>query len=343
MPEIGVGLVGYGFAGSVFHAPLIGSVAGLRLRIVATTRREQVERDLPGVRVASGASDLFSDENVNLVVVASPSASHFDVARAALLAGRHVVVDKPFALTVAQADELIHIAQRQDRVLSVFQNRRWDGDFLTVRHCIDEGWLGDVVYYEAHFDRFRPQIKAGWREQPGPGSGVLYDLGAHLVDQALQLFGMPRAVTADVFQQRLVARADDYFHLVLDYGSRRAVLHSSMLVAEPGPRFTVHGTGGSFVKYGIDGQEDALKRGERPGDAGWGTDAPSFYGELVLANGSRRTVETLHGSYERFYQGMARCLENGGPVPVNPLGSRDGLMVIEAALRSAAEGRAVRL
>jgi len=335
------GLIGYGLAGSVFHAPLIGSVPQLRLASVVTTRREQAARDLPGVTVLTDSGELLQDPSINVVVVASPTATHFDLARAALRAGKHVVVDKPLATTAVQADELIALAGRNRLLFSVFQNRRWDGDYLTVRHAIAEGWLGNVFYYEAHFDRFRPQIKPGWREEPGPGAGILYDLGAHLIDQTLQLFGMPQAVTADIIAQRADAQVEDYFHLVLDYGHRRAVLHSATLVPGPGPHFTVHGDGGSFLKYGMDGQEEALKQGRRPGDPHWGIDTPEYFGELISANGARRRVETLRGSYEHYYQALAACLETGAPVPVDPRDARDGLIVIEAALRSAAEGRSI--
>jgi scyllo-inositol 2-dehydrogenase (NADP+) len=338
---IRIGLIGYGLAGSVFHAPLIRSVPQLRLASVATSRREQAARDLPGVAVISEAGDLLGDPAIDVVIVASPSPTHFDLARAALLAGKHVVVDKPLASTAGEADELIALADRQGLVLSVFQNRRWDGDYLTVRHAIAEGWLGRVVYYEAHFDRFRPRIKAGWREEPGPGTGILFDLGAHLIDQALQLFGMPHAVTADIIAQRAGATVEDYFHLVLDYGQRRAVLHSATLVPGPGPRFVVHGDGGSFLKYGMDGQEDALRQGRRPGDPNWAIDAPGNDGELTSADGTRRRVETLRGAYQHYYQALAACLATGAPIPVDPRDARDGLIVMEAAMRSAAERRTI--
>ncbi|MDD1677754.1 MAG: Gfo/Idh/MocA family oxidoreductase, partial [Methanomicrobiales archaeon] len=249
-----VGLVGYGLAGSVFHAPLIRSVPQLRLAKVVTSRREQVAKDLPGVATVPGIDDVLSDPAIDLVVVASPSANHFEHARAALLAGKHVVVDKPVATTSREAGELIELAASRGRVLSVFQNRRWDNDYLTVKHCIEQGWLGKVFHYEVHFDRFRPRINTGWREEPGAGAGILYDLGAHLIDQSLHLFGMPRAVTADVIAQRAGAKVEDYFHLVLDYLPLRVILHAATLVVQPGPRFIVHGDGGSFLKYGIDGQ-----------------------------------------------------------------------------------------
>jgi len=336
-----VGLIGYGLAGSVFHAPLVRSVPGLRLTKVVTSRREQVSKDLPGVAVASAVEDLLSDPAIDLLVIASPSANHCEHARTALLAGKHVVVDKPLAVTSREASELIELAATRSRVLSVFQNRRWDNDFLTVQHTIKQGWLGEVFHYEVHFDRFRPQIKAGWREVPGPGAGILYDLGAHLIDQSLQLFGMPRAVTADIIAQRYGAKVDDYFHLVLDYFPLRVILHAATLVPHSGPRFTVHGDGGSFLKYGIDGQEEALKHGQRPGDPHWGADSPVYYGELTAVEGPPRKVETLRGGYERYYQALAACLQMGGPPPVDPRDSRDGLIVIEAAQRSAAERRTV--
>ncbi len=338
---IKVGLIGYGLAGSVFHAPLLGAVPQFRLSKVVTSRREQVAKDLPGAAAVPDISDILGDPQIGLVIVASPSANHFEHARAALSAGKHVVVDKPVATTAREADELIALADSRKLVLSVFQNRRWDNDFLTARHCIEQGWLGKVYHYEVHFDRFRSQIKAGWREEPGPGSGILYDLGAHLIDQSLHLFGMPRAVTADVIVQRAGAKVEDYFHLILDYAPLRVILHAATLVVKPGPRFTVHGDGGSFLKFGIDGQEDALKQGLRPGDPQWGCDLPENFGELTPAGGTARKVETLRGGYERFYEALAACLETGAPVPVDPRDSRDGLLVIEAAQRSAAERRTV--
>lgn len=338
---INVGLVGYGLAGSVFHAPLILSVPQLFLSKVVTSRREQVAKDLPGVAAVPDIKDVLADPFIDLLVIASPSANHFEHATAALLAGKHVVVDKPFATTVREADELIALAESQGLILSVFQNRRWDGDYLTACHSIEQGWLGKVFHYEVHFDRFRPQIKPGWREEPRAGSGILYDLGAHLIDQSLHLFGMPRAVTADIIAQRAGAKVEDYFHLVLDYAPLRVILHSATLVPHPGPRFTVHGDTGSFLKYGLDGQEDALKQGLRPGDQQWGADQREYYGELTPAGGMTRKVETLRGSYEKYYELLAACLLTGTPPPVDARDSRNGLIVIEAAQRSAAERKTV--
>jgi scyllo-inositol 2-dehydrogenase (NADP+) len=341
--RINVGLIGYGFAGSVFHAPLLLSVPDLHLCKIASSRSDQIHREIPGTQVAGSAEEIISDPTIDLVVVATPTASHFEIARAALLAGKHVVVDKPFTATVVEADILIALAESQKRMLSVFQNRRWDNDFLTVQQCIREGPLGTIYTYEAHYDRFRPEIRPGWREESGRGSGILYDLGAHLIDQALVLFGLPQTVTADVFGQRKNAQATDYFHLVLNYGSLRAILHAGTLVCNPGPHFAVHGDSGSFLKYGMDSQEEALKEGKRPGTRDWGVDPHEHYGKLVTSDGTSRNVPTIPGAYQHYYEAIAARLLTAGPDPVNPADSRNGLVVIEAALRSSAERRTIAI
>jgi len=343
MQKTTVGLIGYGLGGAVFHAPLINAISELRLAAVVTSRRAQVEHDLRGVRVAASVTELLADPSIDLVVVASPSPNHFENARAALQAGKHVVVDKPFAASVKEADELIALAESRGRSLSVFQNRRWDNDFLTVRKCIAEESLGRVYHYEAHFDRFRPLLKGGWREEPAKGAGLLYDLGSHLIDQALQLFGSPRAVTADIIPQRDVSITGDYFHLILDYGPRRAILHAANLVREPGPHFLIHGDAGSFLKYGMDSQEEALKAGLRPGQPGYGEDVSANYGRLTALDGTRSVIPTLRGCYQEYYAGIAAHLQKGTPIPVNAADSRDGLIVIEAAARSAVERRTIAI
>jgi scyllo-inositol 2-dehydrogenase (NADP+) len=341
MTSIRVGLIGYGLGGSIFHAPLIGVVPGLLLAAVVTGQRERVEKDLPGMRVISTTTELLADAEIGLVVVTSPSTTHFEVAKAALEAGKNVVVDKPFAATVREAQVLMDLAERKGLFLSVYQNRRWDGDFLTVQQLIEHGSLGEIAHYEAHFDRFRLDIRTGWRETGGRGSGILYDLGAHLIDQAVHLFGLPQTVTADVFAQRRGAVAPDYFHLVLEYGKMRAILHGATVVKSPGPHFAVHGDKGSFLKYGMDPQEDALKAGQRPGDAGWGVDDPANWGEFTPVDGEKKRIETVTGGYENYYKQVTAALIGEGSNPVDPAGSRDGLAIIEAALRSAAERRTV--
>ena len=345
MPKCsGVALLGYGFAGKLLHAPLIRSVPGLDLITVVSGRRDEVKRDLPDVRVAATADEVFDDPKVDLVVIATPNKTHFDLARHALLAGKHVVVDKPFTTTVPEAEELVRLAHERGRLLSVFHNRRWDADFLTVRSVIGSGELGRIVHLESHYDRYRPAVAPRWREQPGPGGGIWFDLGSHLADQALELFGRPEAVFGDLAIQREGAVAVDYFHVLLRYVETRVVLHGSNLVAEPGRRFEVHGMKGSYVKAGMDRQEEALKRGERPGSDGWGADPAN--GTITVWNDGApqaRIYPTLPGNYRAYYEGIRGAICEGG---ANPVPGEQGLAVmkvIEAACRSAAERREVRL
>lgn len=339
MDRISVGLIGYGLAGSVFHAPLVLAEPHMRLAKVVTSRREQVASDLPGVNVVESAEDLFADPEIELVIVASPNTTHVPYARAALHAGKHVVIDKPFAPTLGEADALIALAEEKNRLLSVFHNRRWDDGFLTAHHCIDQGLVGTLAHYEVHFDRFRPAIKQGWREQPLKGSGLLYDLGSHLIDQALVLFGLPKTITADVITQRPQAVMDDYFHLILDYGRLRAILHAATLVCRPGPHIILHGDAGSYSKHGLDPQETALKAGQRPTKPGW---APTTqHGTLTRADGTETTLETLPGRYEAYYAGIAASIRDGTPPPVTGGEARNVMLVVEAAIRSAAERRTV--
>ncbi len=342
-PPLSVGLLGFGLAGSVFHAPVIQSVPRLRLAAVASSRVDDIRRNARGAVAVDSPDAILADPAIDLVVIATPNTSHAPLARAALLAGKHVVMDKPMATTVEEADGLIELAGRQDRLLTVFHNRRWDGDFLTLRDCIDSGVLGTLYHYEAHFDRFRPAIKPGWREEPLPGSGVLFDLGSHLIDQALTLFGRPQTVTADIGSQRPGAGVTDWFHLILGYGRLRAILHSGTVVCRPGPRFQLHGDRGSFVKHGLDGQEAALRAGHKPGGSDWGLDEPDFYGTLYEADGGERVVETVPGDYPAFYRGVAAAILDGAPPPVTAESARDVLAVLEACLQSAVERRTVEL
>lgn len=341
---IRVGLLGYGLAGKVFHAPLITTTAGMTLAAVATTRADEVRRDVPGVRAAT-VDEVLADDAIDLVVVATPNTAHVDLARRALAAGKHVVVDKPFTNTAAEADDLIALAAAQGRALSVFQNRRWDNDFLTVRQVLASGLLGDVVTYETHYDRFKPEVAGGkWREQPLPGSGVLYDLGAHLIDQALTLFGTPQTVWADARAQRSGAEVDDYFHIVLNFGPRQAILHAGSVVRAPGPRFQVHGTRGSFLKFGLDSQEDALKAGGHPGDPGFGADDPADFGTLTTDVGGLALVSripTLPGRYSAYYDGIVAALTAGAPLPVTAQSARATIRVIELAQQSRQTGQTV--
>jgi scyllo-inositol 2-dehydrogenase (NADP+) len=324
---IRVGLVGFGLAGSVFHAPLIRACEQMELTAVLTSR------DAPE-RVATLDELLHRSD---LVVVATPNATHFEIASAALAAGKHVVVDKPFTVTLGEADRLIALAKETGRILTVFHNRRWDSEFLTVQTIVPR--LGDLWSFDAHWDRFRPEIKRGWREQLQPGSGLLNDLGPHMIDQALQLFGMPNAVSADVQAQRSAALVDDYFDLTLEYESKRVSLRASSLIAEPRPRYALGATWGSFVKYGLDPQEGQLKSGMDPREPQFGLDERT--GTLTLPGGRTEQVPNQRVNWLAFYEGVAAAILDGAQVPVDPADARDGLMLIDLARRAAELGRSL--
>ncbi|MFT4057105.1 MAG: oxidoreductase [Novosphingobium sp.] len=337
---IRVGLLGYGFAGKTFHAPLIDACDGLSLHAVTSRDAGKVHADYAGVNVHPTPEALLRDEAIDLVVVATPNDTHAPLARMALEAGRHVVVDKPFALDLAEARGLVALAKATGRHLQVFHNRRWDSDFLTIRHAIESGLLGRVTHFESRIDRFRPQVRDRWRERAAPGAGVWFDLGPHMVDQALALFGLPDRVTASLAIQRDGAQADDWAHAILDYGERRVVIHAGMLVAGGSARFTVHGTGGSAVKLKADGQEAQLIAGMRPGDPGWGEDEDAL---TLYAGGSERAVPATSGDQRGFYTAVAAALAGEAPPPVRPIEALAVMAVLEAGAASAREGRAMPL
>ncbi|MDF2958298.1 MAG: oxidoreductase domain protein [Paenibacillus sp.] len=341
---INVGLIGYGLSGSIFHAPLIEYVKGLHLRAVVSSDAIKVYRDYPEVEVYPDVDSLLLNKTINVIVISSPNTTHHSYARKAILAGKHVVVEKPFTVTSEEADELIELARAHKVVLTVYHNRRWDNDFLTVRSLLETNMLGSISTYEAHFDRFRPAVQRRWREQDLPGSGILYDLGSHLIDQALSLFGKPQTVFADLRAEREGAEATDYFHLVLGYEKSRVILHSGSLVKKAGPRFMLHGDKGSFIKYGLDPQEGQLKQGLRPGDPGWGEDSAGQYGQLSTEVGGlsmQAAVETLPGRYQTFYEKLAESLQSGRVAPVPAEEARAVIRVIECALQSHQERRTV--
>ncbi|MDY7231684.1 oxidoreductase [Hyalangium rubrum] len=333
-----VGLIGYGLSGATFQAPLLSVEPAFTLSAVATRNAEAVASDWPGVRVLS-VDALLADPTLDLIIVATPNDSHGPLAERALRAGKHVAVEKPFTLDSAEAFRLGALAQEQGRCLAVFHNRRWDGDFLTVRQLLEQGRLGKLYSFESHFDRYRPQVKKRWKEEEGPGGGTLWDLGPHLVDQALQLFGMPESVMADVGRQRPEGRAVDWFHLVLRYGELRVILHSGSVVHDPWPRFVLQGEADAYVKYGLDPQEEQLKAGLRPGMAGWGAEPAERHGRLSCGG----ALPTTPGSYEQFYRQLAAAMAGEGPVPVTTESAGQVIQVIEAAVRSACEDRCIPL
>jgi scyllo-inositol 2-dehydrogenase (NADP+) len=310
-PPIRVGLIGHGLSGAYFHGPLLEAAGPFRIVLVATGRPESLglRRDAP--RFVGDPICACSSDDVDLVVVASPNDTHFRLGRAALEAGKHVVIDKPFALSNAEAGELIALARSRGLLLSVFQNRRLDGDFLALKRMLRDEGLGEVLLFESRWDRFKKALTPGWRHEPGAGAGLLWDLGPHLIDQALQLFGPPDRWTADLGVQRQRAAVDDYFEMTLWYGRMRCVLSASTTVAGVRPRFAAHGTLGSYVTVGVDPYEAALRRGEHPCD-------PAFRSRLPLMQADRIDVDSQHhphkieaGRWEEFYPDVASGILDG--------------------------------
>ncbi len=327
---LNVGLVGFGFAGKTFHAPVIRVVPGLRLTAIVQ-RHGPPDPRYPEVEVVRSVDELLT-RAIDLVVIATPNPSHHPIAKQCLLAGRHVVIDKPFTTTVAEAEELVHVGEAKRRILSAYQNRRYVGDFVTLRQLLSEGVLGRVVVYESHFDRFRPELRpTAWREQPQPGSGIWFDLGAHLLDQALVLFGTPAAISADIRVEREGAATDDAFDVTLHYPRTRALLRASMLAASPGPTFAVHGTQGSFIKYGLDPQEAALKSGRTPDESNWDAEPPDRYGSLTTPAGIR-TIPTIPSSFTHYYENVRDAILGTAQLAVTPEQVLDVMRGLELAL-----------
>ncbi|MFF8912102.1 Gfo/Idh/MocA family oxidoreductase [Streptomyces sp. NPDC015032] len=350
-----VGLVGYGLAGSVFHAPLIAAAEGLALDTVVTAneeRRAQARAEFPGVRFAASPEELWGRaDELDLIVIASPNRTHIPIATAALEAGLPVVVDKPVAGTAAEARELAALAEERGLLLSVFQNRRWDNDFLTLARLVTDGELGTVQRFESRFERWRPQLKGGWRESGDPQEigGLLYDLGSHVVDQALVLFGPAVRVYAESDVRRPGAAADDDTFLAITHaGGVRSHLYVSATTAQLGPRFRVLGSTAGYVKYGLDPQEAALRAGARPGaDGPWGEEPEALWGRIGSGEspltGGGIPVRTSPGDYPAYYAAVTDALHGRGDNPVTALQAAAALDVLEAARRSAREGITVTL
>lgn len=334
--NIRVAIIGYGYASKTFHAPLISGTPGMTLAAVSSSDEGKVRIDWLAVSVVAEPRQLLDDPNIDLIVIPTPNDTHFPLAKAALEAGKHVVVDKPFTVTLSQARELDAVARSRGRLLSVFHNRRWDSDFLTVKSLINEGLLGEVCYFESHFDRYRPRIRDRWRERGGPGSGIWFDLGPHLLDQAICLFGLPVSMTVDLAQLRPGAQSTDYFHAVLVYPQRRVILHATLLAAAETARFIVHGSRGSYIKYGLDPQEERLKNGERLPQEDWGYDMRD--GILTRVDGEDRSEEswlTLPGHYPAYYAAIRDALNGNGENPVPASQAIQIMELIELGIESA--------
>ncbi|AXK72825.1 oxidoreductase [Lysobacter sp. TY2-98] len=336
-----VALIGYGFAGRTFHAPLIHAVSGLSLVRVASRSQATVHRDLPDVAVEPDPMRAAVSPDVDLVVIAAPNDAHYPLARAALQAGKHVVVDKPMTPRLEEATDLVRLAHANGRLLAVFHNRRWDSDFLSVREAIRKGAVGDVWHLESRIERFRPEVRDRWRERPGPAGGLWWDLGPHVVDQALVLLGWPDTVQASFAMQRAGASTDDWAHVVLGFGERRAVLHTSMTAAASGARFVVHGRAGTLVKERADRQESQLIAGLRPGDDDWGVDPDPLVWHK--ADGSIETVPATRGDQSQFYVELCSALAGERANPVPPDQAVRVMRVLEAAIEAASQRRTVEL
>ena len=346
---IRAGLIGYGLAGASFHAPLIRATRGLELEAIVTSnaeRQREARSAHPSAALFDSAAQLWDHAaQLDLVVVASPNRTHVPLALEALEAGLDVVVDKPLAPTSSEGRRLVQEARHRERLLTVFHNRRWDGDFLTLRALLAEGALGEPYRFESRFDRWRPTPKPGWRELGAPeeAGGLLYDLGSHLIDQALVLFGPVSHVYAELDRRRPGVEVDDDAFVALTHASgTRSHLFMSVLAAQPGPRFRMMGSRSAYVKHGLDVQEAALRGGGSPDEAHWGEEPPEAGGTLGAA-GELRRVATVPGAYRRFYEGVVAAIDDGAPPPVDPADAVAGLEIIEAARRSGAERRLVAL
>ena len=346
MPMIEVGLVGFGLAGRAFHAPVIRAVPGLHLAAILQRSGTEATEKYPDVRIVRSLDELLSIPEIRLVVIATPNETHYPFARQCLAAGRDVVVDKPFTTTLDEAVSLVQFAKDANRLLTVYQNRRYDGDFQAARQLAEAGTLGRIVRFETSYDRFRPQLKPGaWREAARPGSGILFDIAPHLIDHALVLFGLPEAVTADVRMERENAAVDDAFDITLHYSDgMRAVLRSSILAAAPRPRFVLFGTQASFVKQTFDPQEANLRRGFIPTDTAWGAEPEENWGVLTVPSGDsfeRRRIPPVICDYRDYYSNVRDVILGRASLVVTPEWALDVMRLLELARASGQKRRTI--
>jgi len=345
MYPIKTGIASYGMSGKVFHAPLLHVHHGFEIyKIVERTYKGSKER-YPYVHVVKSFEELLEDKELELIIVNTPDATHFEYTKMALQADKHVVVEKPFTMNSNEAIELRDLAKKQRRVLSVFQNRRWDGDYLTVKKVIREKLLGRLVSFESHFDRYRNFIQPDtWKEEPNAGAEILYNLGAHMIDQAFELFGMPNNISADIGIQRTNGKVDDFYNIVLRYNEIHATLKSSYMVREEGPRYILHGTEGSFLKWGIDPQEVDLKVGKYPDEPEWGVEPKKLWGKLNTELGGLHftgRIETIPGNYMDYYDNIYDVIRDNKELIVKPEQSLEVIRIIEGAIESNRTGNMV--
>lgn len=347
MKPINTALCSFGMSGWVFHAPFISIHPGFNLYAVWERSKKLAEEKYPGIKKFRTLEDMLADDNIELVIVNTPSVTHYEYAKQALMAGKHLVVEKPFTATVVQAEKLIELAKKNNVKLSVYQNRRYDSDFKTVKKVLDEGMLGKIIDAEIHYDRYTPELSyKAHKETPTAAVGSVYDLGAHLIDQALQFFEMPVAVSADIAINRPGSRVDDYFDIKLFYPAHRVSLKSSYFVREALPGYIFHGTKGSFIKAKTDVQETDLLGGKKPGAANWGVEPESQRGLLHTERDGavvKEYITSLQGNYGEYYDGIYDALRNDKEVPVSADDGMKVIKVIEAAYSSNKERRVIEL
>ena len=336
---ISTAVISYGISARTFHIPFISTNPNFSLDVILERSGETAKEKFPTIQIAKSIDEVLSNKKIDLVVIASPNTTHFPYAKAALLAGKHVVVEKPFTNNTAEAMELVELSRSTGKLCAVFHNRRYVADFLTMKSIIETGLIGEPREFFAHYDRYRPDPRTYglWREEALPGSGIFYDLGPHLIDQALMLFGKPTSITADIRKLKSYSKVDDYFDLKLDYGNLIVTLHSSMLVREMGPRYMLHGTKGSFIKSGEDPQEELLKAGVIPTSADWGKEEEKNFGLLhteVDGKIIREIYPSLQGGFGMFYKNLQQAIENGTPSTETPEHGYNVIKLIELAFES---------
>lgn len=347
MKKIGVGIIGFGLSGKVFHAPLLKTNENYVVKKVMTSRKQEVEGLLSQTQVVASVEEILTDPEIDLVINCAPNQYHYQYSADALMAGKHVVVEKPFVNSMEQGNDLINLAKKQGRYLSVFHNRRWDADFLTIKNLIESDQLGDIKQFESHFDRFRPHVRPEkWREQTGEGSGTFYDLGAHLIDQALVLFGWPDSIYADIAAQRDANSADDYFHVILKYATTRVILHSTSF-GKSSPRFEILGSQASYVKHGMDPQEQALKEGALPGQLNFGKEDEINYGKILTYPEDQIQSEvhpSMVGQYQKYYDELYYALiGERTTLPVSAQEALDVIALIQWGYQSSREKKEILL
>lgn len=341
-PPVKTAVIGYGFSAKTFHLPFINALPELTLSAISSSQQANVQADYPDATWFKHANDLLDESDAELVIITAPNDVHYSLAKRALDNGKHVIVEKPFVTRVEEGEELIALAEEKGLVLSVFHNRRWDGDFLTLKNLIEQGQLGEIKLFESHFDRYRPEVRNRWRELSQDGGGILFDLGPHLLDQALMLFGTPDAINAQCRVMRPGSITNDYFNLILHYPEHLVHLHSNLYSPEPNLRYKVLGSLAKYEKYGLDPQEACLKQGTEPKSPGWAQEDQSDYGKLYSEH-EVQTVETESGCYEMYFKGIAEAIRLGAENPVPAVQALQNIKLIEMAMQSSETGQTLKV